>query len=681
VPNPKIATLTDAFPGSSLNASNWYVEPDSSNGNPSGTVTVSGGVLSLAGGAYSDTGYYTSVNSQHTYDLTSSAAFCKVVPNTGSSDYDTGFAVMAANFSDGYGIGVTGGNCYVQSFVSDNPTTLHTVAYNATSMAWMRVSESGGTITFATSPDSATWTTRYTTTTESVGTWTAASSNVQLYYGSTSGSAKPSGTTGFRDFNVAGGSALTATASLAVTPSRTAATSGGSPARFASASLAVAPSLAATPALTGLVQETSGHTTGTSLTLTFANPVAVGHAVIVCIAGYYDGTVTGITLGTSGGSFSHSGGAGGTGGNNAGIYANLSATQASATLVITTSAAGILAWAYEVAGNVCFDTVKGSTGTGTSWSSGTSAETVPYPHFVVGIGSVIANTGSVTSTGSGWTNESSITNVVGAGSHAIGAVSGYRQAQTSGTYTYSGTSGSSSAWGAVTAAFMVLPPGGGFQTGWAGLAFAEHASYTGVTATFSVPSSMPLNTAALCSVWVGIGNVYQTGIYLGTTSGNPGNVSASPWSWWFGGGGGAGELWDQAAFPVGAGDSLTLDLSVDGTYWYATITNSTQDWTYTEVRSVLGLNVSTWAQDGTGAPVSWGWIYPVPGAEVIVEQEASDLPDYATITFTDVATVPPVSRPPAPLFTVPSAADGITQYPSAFSIGAGSFSMNWNKVS
>jgi hypothetical protein len=469
----------------------------------------------------------------------------------------------------------------------------------------------------------------------------------------------------------------TATAHLAVTPSPHA--TGDNPHEKRTASLAVTPSPSASAVRTGLVQAVHGSTTGTSLTLTFPAAVTTGDTVIVCVAGYYDGTVSSIALGTTGGTFTHMGGSGGTGGNNAGIYANLGAAQSTATLTITTSTAGILAYAYEVAGVVFFDTLEGGTGTGASWNSGTTAETIPYPHFIAGIGTVVANTGSISGPSSGWVNEAAITDVVGAGSHAIGAVSGYRTAATSGTYSYSGTSGSSSAWGAATAAFLVVPRGG---NAWGGYIWNEHASYTGVTATFSIPSSLP-SAAANCSVWIGLGNVYQTGIYLVPNTSYPDNVQTYPWSWWFGGGGGAGELWSTSAFPTGPGDSLTLALTCDGTFWYATITNNTLDWSYTEVRSVLGLNVSTWSYNSTtGAPTAWGWIYPVGSAEVVIEQESPyNLPDYGTIIFTGIETTPAASQPPSPQFTVPSAAGGINQYPGPFNAAAGEYTIYFNKGS
>lgn len=197
----KIGGLTDAFSGSTLDTSKWYLEPDQPTGNPSGTYTIAGNKLNLSGGDYSDTGYYTSVNSQNHYDLTGSAAFCQLFPNTSNADYDTGFGVFAGDFSNGLAIGVTGGNLYVQKTSSGSYTTLHSVTYNATSHAWVRIREGSGTIYFETSPDSQAWTVQYSTTTETVNAWTATTSYIQCYYGSTSGSAKPSGVGSFAAFN------------------------------------------------------------------------------------------------------------------------------------------------------------------------------------------------------------------------------------------------------------------------------------------------------------------------------------------------------------------------------------------------------------------------------------------------------------------------------------------------
>lgn len=928
----KLSTLTDAFPGTSLNAVNWFLEPDAPTGNPSGTITVSGGKLSLSGGAYADTSYYTSVDSNSAYDLTGSYAFVRILPNTSSSDYDTGLALLDHGIVNGIAIGVSGGNLYVQETVSGAYNTVHTVTYDATAHAWVRISESGGTITFSAAPDGSTWTTVYTTTTETINTWSATSCVVQMYYGSVSGAASPAGTAGFEDFNTSpGGGSPSATptllgcyvangafpgapaswppgpatnlaatyvawdqdvgtyvtpflaecnsngllpyvelepwhagASFNVTPLFSAITGGtydtwleaigsaiaatgktviltfahefnvsgqypwaqgmtgsgpgggtltaaewiagwtyvknkvnstaagyakwmwacnsytggttvdptpwwpssalpdyvgidGYPSTTYGASLGtftgqfgptvtiirglgwtnpifisetnlaamvssggesitafVADMYAAgmsgilefeeyyepdmtsaqwaayngaiaeyygTPGggggggtASGLVQQTSGATTGTSLTLAFPAAVAAGDTVVVCVAGYYDGTVSAITLGGSAaGTWAHVASAGGTGGNNGNIYANYGVTTSSATLVITTSAAGIIAYAYEVAGVCCLDTASGNTGSGTSWTSDATGTTIPYPHFAVGLGSVIANTGSITPTASGWTSGTAHTDVVGAAGHAIGAVSGYAQPTGSGTYAYSGTSSASSAWGAVTAAFLCVPPPAQVQTGWGGMVFDEHAAvgYTGISATFTIPD---VTGGAYDSVWIGLGNVYQTGLYQTYSTGHPGDSLTRPWSQWVPG---AGEAWNAADYPTAAGDTITLAIQLTGTDWLMTIANVTESWTYTQVKSVLQVNVGNIANAGAGPPV---WPFPLGTAEVIIEREGGELPSYETVAFSSITTTPPATQDPYPIFTANA---NIDQYPGPFTLagGVGSFSMNWNAYS
>ena len=53
----------------------------------------------------------------------------------------------------------------------------------------------------------------------------------------------------------------------------------------------------------GLVQETSGSTTGTTLTLTFSSSTTAGNGIVVAVCGYYGGTISNIKIGTTGGTF------------------------------------------------------------------------------------------------------------------------------------------------------------------------------------------------------------------------------------------------------------------------------------------------------------------------------------------------------------------------------------------
>lgn len=428
-------------------------------------------------------------------------------------------------------------------------------------------------------------------------------------------------------------------------------------------------SASAPRAASPLVQTVSGSTTGTSLTLTFPAPVTFGHAVIIAVCGFDGGTVSGITLGGTGSTFTE---AATSGTSNAEIWANLFAQQASGTIVITTSAAGILAWAYEVSGAVALDTSASESGSGTSWSSGNTAQTIPYPHLAVGIGTVVSNAGSITATGAGWVNSPAVTDVVGAGGHAIGGVSGYTLAGSPAEFAYIGSAGTGSAWGSAVAAFLVQPPSssgfGLYGTGWGGYTFSEHAAagYTGITATFTIPT---VTAANLDSIWVGLGNVYQCGIYQTYNASLPGNSATRPWSWWLPG---AGQDWSAAAWPTSAGDSLTLAIQLTAVNWLMTITNNTQGWTFTEVKSVLAVNTGSILNNGAGPAF---WPYPVGTAEVIIEREGVPLPNYGTLTFTSITTTPPVSQPPTALFTVNAAID---QYPGPFNLANGSFTMHWN---
>src|ERR1700733_6406695 len=314
--------------------------------------------------------------------------------------------------------------------------------------------------------------------------------------------------------------------------------------------------------MAGLVQETSGSATDSTLTLTFPAPVTSGNAIIIALCGYYGGSVSGFAVGGTSVTFTK---VATSGGFNAEIWAAYRVPESAAAVTVTASAAGIIGWAYEVAGVVALDTSAGTYGSGTSWSSGTAAPTIPYPHFVVGLGSVVGNTGSIGAAANGWTNETAYTDVA-SGSISIGGVSGCEQPTSSGTYVYSGTAALSSGWAAVAAAFLAVAPPGQVLGTWGGYVFDEHSSYTGITATFTIPAC---SGGGYNAVWVGMGGVYQAGIYQTYDTSYPGNSWTRPWTWWLPG---AGEEWNSGAFPTAAGDSLTLAVEVTSENWLMTIT-------------------------------------------------------------------------------------------------------------
>jgi hypothetical protein len=436
---------------------------------------------------------------------------------------------------------------------------------------------------------------------------------------------------------------------------------------------------AVSPAPYGLVQQVSGSTTGTSLTLTFPQSCTPGNGVVLALSGFHGSTISGITIGGVGSQFGEWVFVSGTS-NNAQIWYCSPVPASTATVVVTAGAAGIIGYAYEVRGwltpstswvAIWGDQFGGNDGTGTSWSTGaTSGTTLNAPEFVVGIGAV-DNTSAVniTATAAGWTNEAAI-NGVTAGGRSYSAVSGYQvQGPAGASYTYSGTAASSVPWGAVVASFILMPSFGN----WCGYIFTEHASYTGVSATFTLPS-LTGSTGSIGSIWVGLGEVYQTGVTIEYDTLATGNVLTIPWTETVPGG---FENWDSTAYPTKAGDSITASVQLTSTSWIFTLTNNTQSWTHTETKSALAVNIGQLANAPNGPAV---WPFPLSQAEVIVEDEGNEVskpnPDYGTVTFTNITTTPPIANPPQAWATVNT---NIDQYPGPWNTatGGGRFIAYW----
>ena len=207
-------------------------------------------------------------------------------------------------------------------------------------------------------------------------------------------------------------------------------------------------------------------------------------------------------------------------------------------------------------------------------------------------------------------------------------------------------------------------PGSSTQTGWGGMVYlATSAPVTSVTATFTVPS-LTGNAGALCSIWVGIGNVFQTGIYSAYNTGSPGDNDPYPTWTWFIQGNGASNLFDAAPWPVAAGDSMTLTLALAGSFWVATQVNSTEGWSYVNSVPVQAVGIVTSA-----------WGYPFNTAEVIIEKEGSaNLPDYGSLTFTSIATTPAIV--PGDINYITTVNTNTDQTPGTYS--GGNFTMTWN---
>lgn len=207
------------------------------------------------------------------------------------------------------------------------------------------------------------------------------------------------------------------------------------------------------------------------------------------------------------------------------------------------------------------------------------------------------------------------------------------------------------------------------------------APVTSITASVTVPT-LSGQSGSLASAWVGFSsgaNILQTGFYFAydnTKTGNCGFAGLSPWTWWLGGANSNGsEIWDPTAFPLTAGDSLTLSMSYSPTgYWTVTQTNNTKSWTYTEYKSFQSVGTCLTA-----------WPYPLNSAYIIIENELADagqagsnLPNYGTMTFSDIAMVPAVNPSTVTYITTVDNTH-TTQSPGAYSGGA--FTMTWGAYS
>jgi hypothetical protein len=145
----KMGTLSDTFPGTSLNGALWQ---------PFGQVTLDEGIVTLTDYAY--TARYSGIKSLALYDLTDSQLEALLV----SAGDQAGSTQASLNVVDSGGTNsltliVTGGNLKAEQQVAGSYSTLASAAYSAASMAWLRIREAAGTTHFEYSADAKTWTT------------------------------------------------------------------------------------------------------------------------------------------------------------------------------------------------------------------------------------------------------------------------------------------------------------------------------------------------------------------------------------------------------------------------------------------------------------------------------------------------------------------------------------------
>lgn len=143
----------DTFPGSSLSSSLWYDNTQSG-----ATQTVSGNAVHLTAPA-STPNALAEVETQQRYNFVGSHAFVKmVVTQVADVNAEAGMTVYHDEYGNQMQLIVTNGNLVAGYLIAGVTTTVASIAYNASTMAWIRIRESGGTIFFDYSSDGNSWT-------------------------------------------------------------------------------------------------------------------------------------------------------------------------------------------------------------------------------------------------------------------------------------------------------------------------------------------------------------------------------------------------------------------------------------------------------------------------------------------------------------------------------------------
>jgi hypothetical protein len=152
----KIETLIDPFNQSSLNTGLWT---ESLAGGATTTYGATGAQVNFPASTTSSTDGH--ITSNNTYDLTGSSVSVHVIasPSTGSTSSLLQVMTDANNYfwwiKQGTGF-------YAQRMKAGVGGSVINIGYNSVTHAWWKISESGGTITWWTSPDGVTWTSQAT---------------------------------------------------------------------------------------------------------------------------------------------------------------------------------------------------------------------------------------------------------------------------------------------------------------------------------------------------------------------------------------------------------------------------------------------------------------------------------------------------------------------------------------
>ena len=182
LPPANIATLVDDFNTGSV--------PDSSKWDRFGTIApvLTGGQLRVQSDAASSD--YAGIYTIKHWKLSGSSIFVQANALVFSGSHETTFQFCKLDISEWVGLVATGGSL---GFGLDSALNFTAVpVYSSVTHAWWRMTESGGTITYATSPDGTAWTNRGTTATPPWGHqgtlqlvgghWQAEAANTDSYF-------------------------------------------------------------------------------------------------------------------------------------------------------------------------------------------------------------------------------------------------------------------------------------------------------------------------------------------------------------------------------------------------------------------------------------------------------------------------------------------------------------------
>lgn len=152
-----MSTLQDAFNTGSLNTSLWT---QFTAGSATFTYAASGAKVNYPASSTNATDGDISSNSG--YDLTGSSIYMHGITMPSSATSADAEIRLKQNGSNWYRWVYEGGTLFAQKQIAGVTATIFSVAYSSSTHAYWKIAESGGTITWSTSSDGVTYTSRGT---------------------------------------------------------------------------------------------------------------------------------------------------------------------------------------------------------------------------------------------------------------------------------------------------------------------------------------------------------------------------------------------------------------------------------------------------------------------------------------------------------------------------------------